>query len=53
MSFDPYNCPLKIWDFNSQNGNSLGNVRVHSLTLFCTPNNMKCDSRAQYGFAPL
>jgi hypothetical protein len=38
MNFDPCNRVLKIWksiwDSNSQHGNSLGNVRVHSLTLF-------------------
>jgi hypothetical protein len=38
MSFDPYNCGLKIqesiWDSNSQHGSSLGSVKVHSLTLF-------------------
>jgi hypothetical protein len=38
MNFDPKNCALKIWesfwDSNSQHGSSLGNVRVHSLTLF-------------------
>jgi len=34
------------WDFNSQNGSSLGNVRVHSLTLSYTPRNMRCDSHA-------
>jgi hypothetical protein len=46
MGFDPCNRPLNIWkstgiltpkmDFNSQNGRSLGSVRVHSLTLFYT-----------------
>jgi len=46
MGFDPYNCSLKIWDFNSQNGSSLGSVKVHSLTLSYTPKNMRCDSRA-------
>jgi hypothetical protein len=50
MSFDPYNCPLKIWESiwesNSQNGNSFGSVRVHSLILFCTPRSMRCDSWA-------
>jgi hypothetical protein len=38
LGFDPYNRILKIresiWDSNSYNGSSLGNVRVHSLTLF-------------------
>jgi hypothetical protein len=38
MGFDPCDCVLKIlesiWDSNSQNGSSLGSVKVHSLTLF-------------------
>jgi hypothetical protein len=38
MSFNPYNCALKIresiWDFNSQHGSSLGSVRVNAFTLF-------------------
>jgi hypothetical protein len=38
MGFDPCNCALKIqesiWDSNSQHGSSLGNVKVHSRTLF-------------------
>jgi hypothetical protein len=38
MSFDLCNHVLKIrksiWDSNSQHGSSLGNVRVHSITLF-------------------
>jgi hypothetical protein len=38
MGFDPCNCAMKIresiWDSNSQHGNSLGSVRVHTLTLF-------------------
>jgi hypothetical protein len=50
MGFDPYNHYLKIresiWDSNSHNGSSLGSVRVHSLTFFCTPKSMGCDSRA-------
>ncbi len=41
MVFDPYNCVLKIresiWDSNSNNGSSLGTVRVHSITLFALP----------------
>ncbi len=41
MGFDPCNRALKIWksiwDSNSYNGNSLGSVRVHSLTLFALP----------------
>jgi hypothetical protein len=41
MSFDACNRVLKIrqsiWDSNSQQGNSLGSVRVHSLTLFALP----------------
>jgi len=36
------------WDSNSQNVNSLESVRVHSLTLSCTPKSMKCDSRVSY-----
>ncbi len=31
---------------NSQNESSLGSVRVHSLTFFCTFGSMRCDSRA-------
>jgi hypothetical protein len=34
------------WDSNSQSGNSLGSVRVHSLTLSYTLGSMRCDSRA-------
>ncbi len=34
------------WDSNSQTGNSLGSVRVHSLALSYTLENMRCDSRA-------
>jgi hypothetical protein len=30
---------------NSQSGSSLGNVKVHSLVLFCIPGNMKHDSQ--------
>ncbi len=41
MGFDPYNRTIKIWksiwDSNSHNGSSLGNVKVHSLTLFTLP----------------
>ncbi len=40
MIFDPCNHFLKIWDSiwdsNSQDENSFGSVKVHSLTLFCT-----------------
>ncbi len=50
MSFDPCNRSLKIqesiWDSNSHNGNSLGNVRVHSLTPFYSPGSMGYDSQA-------
>jgi len=35
-------------DFNFQSGSSFGSVRVHSLTLSCTPESMKCDSRVSY-----
>jgi hypothetical protein len=52
MGFDPYNCVLKIqesiWYYNSHNGSSFGSVRVHSLTLFCTPRTMRCDFRASF-----
>ncbi len=38
MGFASCNCALKIresnWDSNSHNGGSLGNVRVHSFTLY-------------------
>jgi hypothetical protein len=41
MGFDPYHRALKIresiWDSNSEHGNSLGSVRVYSLTLFTFP----------------
>jgi hypothetical protein len=41
MSFDLCDHTLKIWesfwDSNSQHGSSLGNVRVHALTLFAVP----------------
>jgi hypothetical protein len=41
MGFDPYNRPLKIREFfrdsNSQQGSSLGSVKVHSLTFFALP----------------
>jgi hypothetical protein len=50
MGFDPCNCSLKIrksiGTLNSQNGSSLGNVKVHSLTLSYTPGSMRCDSWA-------
>jgi len=41
------------WDSNSQSGSSFGNVRVHSLTLSCTLESMKCDSWAHSWLAPL
>jgi hypothetical protein len=50
MGFDPCNRALKIWesiwDSNSQKGNSLGSVKVHSLTLFCTHGSTRRDSQA-------
>jgi len=54
MSFDPCNLPLKIREFietptpkvNSQSGSSLGNVGVHSLTLFYILESIKYDSQA-------
>jgi len=36
------------WDSNSQSGNSLGSVKVLSLTLSYTPRNMRCDSQASF-----
>ncbi len=55
--FWPLQSPSKelgiCWDSNSQNGSSLGSVKVHSLTLFCIHESMKCDSRAQSWLAPL
>jgi len=52
MGFDPCNRfseNLRVyWDSNSQSVNSLGSLRVHSLTLSCTPESMKCDSGASY-----
>jgi hypothetical protein len=33
---------------NSQSGNPLGNVWVHSLTLSYTPKSVKCDSQASF-----
>jgi hypothetical protein len=51
-SFDPWNRALKIWesfrDSNSQHGSSLVSVKVHSLTLFCTPGSMWSDSRISF-----
>jgi hypothetical protein len=46
MGSNPYNCALKTQDSNSQNGSSFGSVKVHSLTLFCTLESMRCDSQA-------
>jgi len=34
------------WESNSQSGNSLGRVEVHSLALSHTPRRIKCDSQA-------
>jgi len=51
MGFDPCNHSLKFespLDSNSQNGSSLGSVRVLSLTFSYTPRSMKCDSRASF-----
>jgi hypothetical protein len=52
LSFNPCNCFMKIqksiWDFNSQDESSFGSVRVHSLTFFCTPGSMRCDSWASF-----
>ncbi len=50
LSFDPLQSlseNLGIHrDFNFQNGNSLGSVRVHSLTLSYIPRSMRRDSQA-------
>ncbi len=46
MGFDPCNRSLKIWESNSQNGSSLGNMEVHSLSLSHTLGNMKRESQA-------
>jgi hypothetical protein len=50
MGFDPLKLPSEDlgvhWDSNSQYGSSFGSVRVHSLTFFCTPRSIRCDSRA-------
>ncbi len=52
MDFWPLQSPSKNlgvhWVSNSQNGSSLRSVRVHSLTLFCIPGSMKCDSQASF-----
>jgi hypothetical protein len=47
MGFDPCNRPLKIRE-SIGTPTSLGSVKVHSLTLFCTPESMKCDSCASF-----
>ncbi len=44
----PYENSGVHWDSNSQNGSSLGSVKVHALTLFCTPGNTRCDSWASF-----
>ncbi len=50
--FDPCNHALKIresfQDSNSQHGSSLVSVRVHSLTLFCTPGSMWSDFQVSF-----
>jgi hypothetical protein len=50
MHVDPCNRHLNIWESiwesNSQNESSLGNVTVHALTPFCTPESTRCDSWA-------
>jgi hypothetical protein len=52
LRFDPWNCSMKIWesiwDSNSQDERSFGSVKVHSLTLFCTPESMRCDSQVSF-----
>jgi hypothetical protein len=50
ISFDPWICPLKIWEFiktpTPKVGAHLGLWGVHSLTLSYTLRSMKCNSRA-------
>jgi hypothetical protein len=50
MGFDPYNCSLKIQESietpTPQSGNSLGSVKVHSLTFSYTLGSVRCDSQA-------
>jgi len=49
MGFDLCNhfLDLKVHlDYNSQSDSSFGSVKVHSLTLSYTPENMRCESRA-------
>jgi len=48
--WDSHLNPSRSWehvkDSNSQSGNSLGSVRIHSLTLSYTPKSMRCDFQA-------
>ncbi len=53
MGFDPWNLSPNIRDSNSQSGSSLGSVKVHSLTLSCTPRSMRCDSQDSLLARPL
>jgi hypothetical protein len=50
LSFDPWNCSLKIWKSIGtpipKVATPFGSVRVHSLTLSYTPGSMWCDSWA-------
>ncbi len=46
MGFDPYNYSLKIrksTESPTPKVKLLRSVKVHSLTLFCTPRGMRCD----------
>jgi len=48
LSFDPYNCPLKIWESPGTPTPKVEfpwGVRVHSLTPSHTPESMLCDFR--------
>jgi hypothetical protein len=48
LSFDPWNCPLKIWDSIrtlTPKAKLPWGVRVHSLTPSHTSESMLCDSR--------
>jgi len=48
LSFDPCNCPLKIWDSTGTPTPKVElpwGVKVHSVTPSHTPESMLCDSR--------
>jgi len=56
LSFDPCNCPLKIWESTGTPTPKVElpwGVRVHSLTPSHTPRSMLCDSRLPSWLATL